>query len=281
MAEHPLDQLAAEFCSANHLRFAGFVGEGAFKRAYRVIDAKGVSLALKIVDPATSSVDRTQREIDALKRCASPRLSRYYSSGQIPFHDTSATYLIEEFFIGGTLSDKLKLEPTFDPAEVIRYGCALAQAIAELKRLDLVHRDIKPDNIMFRSDDPVPVLTDFGLVRNLGKSSLTPSWQPAGPGTPMFSAPEQLNNEKQLIGWRTDQFSLGLVLGVCLTGRHPFSGSGMSDYDAICAVADRKPVSQDFVLAVKSGNMPQLLKMLHPWPIGRYSTPEKLLQGFQ
>jgi serine/threonine protein kinase len=157
----------------------------------------------------------------------------------------------------------------------------LAEAIGELKKLALVHRDIKPDNIMFRENDPVPVLTDFGLVRNLGRSSLTPSWQPHGPGTPMFSSPEQLNNEKILIGWRTDQFSLGLVLGCCLTGRHPFRAEGMSDYDAICAVADRKPLSPEFLRAAESRDLLQLFTMLHPWPAGRYSTPEKLLQSFQ
>ena len=96
----------------------------------------------------------------------------------------------------------------------------------------------------------------------------------------MFSAPEQLNNEKQLIGWRTDQFSLGLVLGFCLTGRHPFRGSGMSDYDAICAVADRKPLSTEFVSAAHLHRLPQLLKTLAPWPIGRYSSPQRLLEAF-
>lgn len=278
---NPLDSLAADFCSTNGFAFAGFVGAGSFKRAYKVIDANGVALALKIVDPSTSSVDRTDREIDALQRCRSPRLSRYHSSGRIPYADVGATYLVEEFFTGGTLSDQLSKSNTLDRTTIMQFGHALAEAIAELRKLALVHRDIKPDNIMFRESDPIPVLTDFGLVRNLGRSSLTPSWQPHGPGTPMFSSPEQLNNEKILIGWRTDQFCLGLVLACCLTGRHPFRAEGMSDYDAICAVADRKPLSPEFLRAAASRDLLHLVTMLHPWPAGRYSTPEKLLQSFQ
>jgi hypothetical protein len=97
----------------------------------------------------------------------------------------------------------------------------------------------------------------------------------------MFSSPEQLNNEKILIGWRTDQFALGLVLGFSLTGAHPFRTSGMSDYDAICAVADRKLPSSEFAEAAKSHKIPQLITMIHPWPAGRFSTPQKLLQALQ
>lgn len=278
---NPLDSFAADFCSANDFIFEGFVGAGAFKRAYKIVDSEGVPLALKIVDPATSSVDRTTREIEALQQCRSPRLSRYHSSGTLRTGDVSATYLIEEFFTEGTLSDALSKRQPLTPALTLQFGHALAEGVAELAARGLVHRDIKPDNIMFRKDDPIPVLTDFGLVRNLGRSSLTPSWQPQGPGTPMFSSPEQLNNEKILIGWRTDQFALGLVLALCLTGRHPFRTSGMSDYDAICAVADRKSPSPEFVETAKLHNIPQLITMIHPWPAGRFSTPQKLLEELQ
>jgi hypothetical protein len=60
--------------------------------------------------------------------------------------------------------------------------------------------------------DPTPALVDFGLVRDLSETSLTASWLPRGPGTPLFASPEQLNNEKALIDWRSDQFSIGVIL---------------------------------------------------------------------
>lgn len=189
--------------------------------------------------------------------------------------------MIEEFFTEGTLSDKLAAEGTISSNEIVKYGAALTQAITELKRLDLVHRDIKPDNIMFRRGDPVPVLTDFGLVRDLGETSLTPSWQPLGPGTPLFSAPEQLNNDKPLIGWRTDQFSMALVLGFCLTGRHAFRETGMTDHDAVRAVAERKQVGAEFTSIARKENLGQLITALSPWPVGRFSTIQELSDAFK
>jgi len=88
--------------------------------------------------------------------------------------------------------------------------------------LDLVHRDIKPANIMFKEGLETPVLVDFGIVRDLAATSLTQTWSPIGPGTPFFASPEQLNNEKHLIDWRSDQFSLGVTLYFARTARHPY-----------------------------------------------------------
>jgi len=78
---------------------------------------------------------------------------------------------------------------------------------------------------MFRSGSDNPVLVDFGLVRALDDSSITQSWLMMGPGTPYFASPEQLNNDKYLISWLSDQFSLALTTAFALTSRHPFAPS--------------------------------------------------------
>jgi serine/threonine protein kinase len=145
----------------------------------------------------------------------------------------------------------------------------------------LVHRDIKPDNIMFRDNSDLPVLVDFGIVRDLSESSITQTWMPMGPGTPYYAAPEQLNNEKHMIKWRTDQFSLGIVLGICLTGNHPFGETGKSPNDAIIAVASRNKCSEEFKTKVIELGFEGIFKMIEPWPIGRYTTPAELLAYFQ
>src|SRR5205085_1249787 len=100
-------------------------------RTYKIRDTGGMTLALKIVDPTKSSVDRTAREIEALQKCESPRLSRYHSSGELVLGDTRATYLIEEFFIGGTLTEKLQQGLRLDRELLASYAFALTQAIAE------------------------------------------------------------------------------------------------------------------------------------------------------
>ncbi|MGO4780240.1 serine/threonine protein kinase, partial [Lysobacter sp. 2RAB21] len=111
---------------------------------------------------------------------------------------------------GGTLEAKL-LTRSISPDEVRYIGLCLADVLDHLNDRRLVHRDIKPANILFASDGQTPILTDFGVVRVLDQPSLTRDFVGFGPGTPAYAAPEQLNNEKQLIDWRTDQFGLAVV----------------------------------------------------------------------
>ena len=132
---------------------------------------------------------------------------------------------------------------------------------------------------MFRESGE-PVLVDFGLVRDLSLSSLTKTWVMQGPGTPYFSAPEQLNNEKQLIDWRTDQFALGLVLGMCATGIHAYGTTSGAPLEAVEAIATRKGPSAAFTKAVTDAKLPVLARMVRPWPVERYRTSTDLAKAW-
>jgi serine/threonine protein kinase len=142
--------------------------------------------------------------------------------------------------------------------------------------MSFVHRDIKPENIMFRADGVTPVLVDFGLVRDLGEESLTQTWMLHGPGTPFYSAPEQLQNRKELIDWRTDQFSLGVVLGVCGFGRHPFADVGEPKPRTVQRVIERGKATDMFVEWTKQHGLEALVRMTAAWPVQRFRTPERL-----
>jgi serine/threonine protein kinase len=254
-----------------------FVGGGAFKETYRVIMNNGTAAALKIVNPEKSSPARSQREITAMIRCSSPRIAALFGY-DIGLDDEGNRflYMLEEFLDGGTLTDRLQ-NGCLEPEGVRALGLGLAEALTHLYSLRLVHRDIKPDNIMFRAGDPQPVLVDFGLVRDLSESSLTRSWVLRGPGTPLFSAPEQLNNDKQLIDWRTDQFALGLVLGVALTGQHPFWSKSAKDDDIVERMAQRNSCGVWFAKRAAQAGLSCLPRMLEPWPVRRYAMPVKLI----
>lgn len=277
-----LNIIAEEYAQRINMKIERFSGKGAFKETYCIKDKNNIQFALKLVPAEKFNSLRTEREINALKMCETPLIGKLFDFGEfVSSYDRKKYYFsIEEYLDGGTLSDKIN-NTTLSPVQVKSYGITLIKTITYLKNKNLVHRDIKPDNIMFRSSSPDPVLVDLGIVRDLSTTSLTQTWISRGPGTPYFSSPEQLNNDKYLINWRSDQFSLGIVLGICLTGRHPFQERGMRPEDAVEAIANRKKFSDSFRDKIQSHGFKCLLKMLAPWPIQRFYSPEDLLKNFK
>lgn len=282
MPQHSsLLSVAQEFGNSRNLTDITFEASGNFKETFRATTSKGQVIALKLLDPAKCNPSRSDREINAMKKCNSPFIGKLYDYGTFTSINGITYYFsLEEFLDGGTLTAKMANQK-LSPDTVREYAIPIVKALDHLKTLDLVHRDIKPDNIMFRKSSSIPVLVDFGLVRDLSESSLTQTWIPQGPGTPFYAAPEQLNNEKHLIKWRTDQFCLGVVLGICLTGQHPFAEPSMTAPQVIEAVAQRKTCAARFKKEVNALGLGGIVKMLEPWPIRRYATPDELLNTFQ
>jgi len=255
-----------------------FAGSGSFKETYLAVTESNEKVALKVFDPACCDLARAERELNAMEQCESSRVAALRLWGVYETGNGQHVYAAEEFFEDGTLTDRLAAG-VLPAREVRNLGTTLAEALAEIEPKGLVHRDIKPDNIMFRLDDPRAVLVDFGLVRDTTRSSLTPTFLPSGPGTPLFASPEQLNNDKLLIDWRTDQFCLGVVLAVSLTGHHPFWREGMTDGQVVDAVASRNRCSDEFAGTAQNEGLSLVCRMLEPWPIKRYSQPAALVSA--
>ena len=276
-----LAQIAIEFAEKNHLTDVVFKGKGNFKETYRTTTRDGEFIALKILDPQKCSLERSQREIQTMMKCDTPLIAKLYDHGSFSANNGQSYYFcIEEYMDGGSLAEQLS-SGILTPITIHQYAVTLVGALDYLRSMSLVHRDIKPENIMFRSSSNAPVLVDLGVARDLSESSLTPTWLPQGPGTPYYSAPEQLNNEKHLINWRTDQFSLGIVIGICLTGAHPFSEMGMTKGDTVAAVATRRPCTSDFAKRASDIGFSFVVKMLDPWPHRRYLSPAELLEDLR
>ncbi len=203
-------KVAQAFCSTNGHQFIGAVGSGAFKETFHIVLATQEHQALKVFQPGFSP-ERTSRELSAMQRCSHPNIAQLTAIAHFYLDGVQYLLSIEEFLSGGTLSSRLQ-RGLLDASATRAVGAQLISAISHIASQDLVHRDIKPDNILFRADGITPVIVDFGLVRDLIRTSLTQSWFIRGPGTPYFAPPEQLRNEKALIDWRSDQFSLGVVV---------------------------------------------------------------------
>lgn len=268
-----LERIAVAYCRQSQLKFHKKVGEGAFKQTFEVAERDGTLVALKLYKSGASS-KRSQREIDAMRSCKHPNIAQLLKVETFRYMGEELIVMIEEFIPGGTLTQLGRI----DVRTCFEIGNQLISAIAHISSVKLVHRDLKPDNIMFRSDGKTPVVVDFGVVRNLLDTSLTPSWAARGPGTPFFAAPEQLNNEKHQIDWRADQFSLGVVLAVHVLGSHPFHIDGLQDHQIVDRVAARQPLNPQFATAATNIGLPALERMVRPWAVERFRTPAILQQ---
>jgi serine/threonine protein kinase len=148
-------------------------------------------------------------------------------------------YLVMEFVDGESLGDRLEREGRLSESEAIRIIVQAARGLQRAHHQGLVHRDIKPDNIMLAADGTVK-LADFGLVKEL-EADLNLTRTSRGLGTPHFMAPEQFRNAKYADA-RCDIYSLGATLYMMVTGKMPF---------AACAPLDAwmKKVNNDLVPA--------------------------------
>ncbi len=233
-------------------------------------------MALKILKPGFSP-ERSQREIDAMTRCCHPNVARLLGIFDFDYGGTKYIFLLEEFFDGGTFKERIQKSGLLGRDALLDVGERLIGAMAHVAGQELVHRDLKAENVMFRNGGGEPVIVDFGLVRDLRRTSLTDTWVLRGPGTPLYAPPEQLNNEKDLIDWRSDQFSLAVMLSYAGFGFHPYAETASSPTEVIERVAKREKPSARFVDVVSRARLPVLQPMVAPWPVQRVRTPAELL----
>ena len=273
-----LEDLAQEICQHKSLEYSGRVDDGTFKETFKVIDSGGDLQALKIYKSLPDT--RTDREIDSMLRCDHENIAKILAIDYFEQNGAQYLYLLEEFFSGGTLSERIETAGLLSREQLTVVARGLISAVSHIASHGLVHRDIKPQNILFRKDQEAPILTDFGIVRDLNADSETLSWLQSGPCTPQYGAPEQLRNEKRLIDWRTDQFAIGTTLSYAFLGFHPYDAGSGDVIDTINNVARRGPISQRFLDQITEANLVMLAPMVAQYPAQRVRTPDALLSSW-
>jgi tetratricopeptide (TPR) repeat protein len=199
-------------------------GSGAMGAVYRAIDRlTGEPVALKVLLDASSDAraDRLAREAEALAELSHPHIVRYVDHGVL---EGGRAYLAMEWLEGETLSARLAAKG-LTIAETVALGSGVAAALAAAHARGIVHRDVKPSNLLLVGGDPARVkVLDFGIAHlRAGARRLTATGEMLG--TPGYMAPEQARGESTLDA-RSDVFALGAVLFECLTGRPAFEGDG-------------------------------------------------------
>src|SRR5262249_46822362 len=144
-------------------------------------------------------------------------------------------YLVMEFIPGETLQQRLDRIGPLETPEIVRIGRHIAEGLAAAHASNLIHRDIKPGNVLLEGGQDRVKIPDFGPARAADGARLTQSGILAG--TPMYMAPEQAKGET--LDHRADLFSLGSVMYVMATGRPPFRAS--TTYAVLKRVVENDP----------------------------------------
>lgn len=188
---------------------------------YRALDLTlDREVAVKLLHPHLArepeSRLRFAREAKAVARLHHENILEIYAYSD---EGSAESYLVTEFISGPTLRSFLQRHRPRFPEVAALIGCELARGLAAAHKMGIIHRDVKPENIMVRGDGSV-VLCDFGIARILDKDTVTTTGQLLG--SPAYMAPEHIKGEPQ--DGRSDLFSLGVVLYELLTGELPYRG---------------------------------------------------------
>jgi serine/threonine protein kinase len=199
-------------------RIESVLGIGGMGRVYRALDPEGAPVALKLVrgDLAEDSVfrKRFEREARIAQQVINPHVVPVLDTGE---HE-GVPYLSQRFVQGGSLEEKLKREGRLDVPTMLAICAQVADGLDALFAGGMVHRDVKPGNVLLDLDGTA-LITDFGLAKDSQGTALTRPGQALG--SLDYMSPEQIRGEE--VTAATDVYSLGCVMFQCLSGRTPFA----------------------------------------------------------
>lgn len=276
-----MDLQENQWICQNKYRIERLIGEGAFARVWLAEQTKPsrqVAIKELKVESLTAAAlaeqsRRFEREIAVADQLRDNRVPNVvYGLTTEPYGSKGAevSLLVLEYMPGGSLLDLLKERPGGLPVErAVQIASDLCRALAGLHELGMVHRDVKPSNVLFRSTGGTAHLADFGTVETSGELQSRGSWSLGTanrhPGTPAYMSPEQRDGTGPLTG-AADIYSLGCVIHDMLTGE-----SGRSDVPGELPgkLRDGIPPWLDRVVE----------KCLRKQPAERYQTAEELRQA--
>ncbi|MGE5123962.1 MAG: serine/threonine-protein kinase, partial [Acidobacteriaceae bacterium] len=254
------------------------IGQGGMSAVYLGYDPRSQrEVAIKVLPPYYSHADkfreRFEREAFTIALLEHPAIVPVYDMGE----EDGQPYIVMRYMSGGSLADKLKRGPIL-LRECVDMYLRLAPALDTAHSRGIVHRDVKPDNLLFDKYGNV-FLSDFGLARlretigfaNISDGSIM--------GTPAYMSPEQIQGDRQIDG-RSDIYSLGVVLYHMLCGSVPFNGNTaasvmmmhlVNPVPQICAMNSSLPVSVQAVLDTAMAKNPD----------GRYQTASEFAKALE
>jgi len=195
------------------------IGEGGTARVYLASrERDDEPLVVKVlrseITANAKALERCLEEFAMVQRIQSPHVARIFDHGNFE----GQVYLVMECFEGGDLNQRLDGKP-FPPEEALKLFRDLMFALGDIHEKGILHRDLKPQNLMFRSDGTLAIV-DFGIAKDIAAVDRTSQGEVLG--TPRYMSPEQVQG--RALDLRTDIYSAGVLLYQMLTGKHLFDG---------------------------------------------------------
>ena len=257
------------------------LGTGSMGRVYLAHDPaidRKVAIKTVILPEGLSQVERDeiherfQREVRAAGRLAHPNIVTIFDLGD---DATAGVFVAMEYIEGRELGDYTTAATLLPPRTVASIGCQAADALAYAHREGIVHRDIKPQNLILVGEKNVKI-ADFGLAKQIGASLTTTG---SLRGTPYYMSPEQIRGID--VDGRSDLFSLAVVIYELLTGKRPFRGESIST--VIYRITSEPPIAPDLTrLADSAEHMKRFLgRALAKNPDDRFQTGDEFARALR
>ncbi|MCK6473686.1 MAG: protein kinase [Planctomycetes bacterium] len=254
------------------------LGEGGMGSVYKARDVlKERFVALKVLRKGLTitpeHIQRFQREGSAATELEHPNIVATYSFGVLK----GIQYLAMEFVEGETLKSRIRREEKVPEPDALRIAAEIAKGLGHAHAHGLVHRDVKPENILLASGGAVK-LADLGLAKSVyGDQQLTQTGQVVG--TPSYLSPEQAQGEK-VPDPRSDFYSLGATLYHALTGRKPFDAKSQMDV-MMMHIQGRLPNPKDFNPGLSDGAVQIVVKLMAKAKGERYQSAQALVEDLE
>jgi len=214
------DELTTGSTFASRYQVVEELGKGGMGRVYRVLDKKlNEEVALKLIKPEIGldrkTVERFSNELKLARKIVHKNVARMFDLNQ----EKGSQYITMEYIRGEDLRRLVRKMGTLSPGQAIHIAKQVCEGLGEAHRLGVVHRDLKPQNIMVDEEGNARIM-DFGIARSLAAKGITGAGVMIG--TPEYMSPEQVEGKE--VDQRSDLYSLGIILYEMVTGRVPFEG---------------------------------------------------------
>ena len=218
--EAPKEELTRGTTFANRYEIIEELGKGGMGKVYRVEDKKiKEEVALKLIKPEVASDKKTIRrfsnELKMARKIAHRNVCRMYDLGE----EKGTHYITMEYVPGEDLKSSIRRMGPLGAGKTVFIAKQVCEGLAEAHRLGVIHRDLKPQNMMIDKDGNSRIM-DFGIARSVKGKGITGAGVMVG--TPEYMSPEQA--EVKEVDQRSDIYSLGVILYEMVTGRVPFEG---------------------------------------------------------